>query len=70
MRSVDFTIGKSGCRKSITSKTILGISAKQCTANDEIIFDTNAIGKISLLKLRVWPKAAYEVFYEIKRGME
>lgn len=60
VRGVDFSIykgetlglvGESGCGKSLTSKAILGINTKNCTATGEIIFDTNTGGKKDLLKL-------------------
>ena len=61
VRGVNFEIGKgetlglvgeSGCGKSLTSKAILGINAKNCKAEGEIIFDADNLGQTDLLKLK------------------
>lgn len=44
-------VGESGCGKSLTSKAILGINERKCISEGEIIFDTNAKGKVNLLAL-------------------
>ena len=44
-------VGESGCGKSLTSKAILGINDRKCQSEGEIIFDTNAKGKVNLLEL-------------------
>ena len=61
VRGVNFEIGKgetlglvgeSGCGKSLTSKAILGINAKNCKAEGEILFDAENLGMTDLLKLK------------------
>ena len=61
VRGVDFEIrkgetlglvGESGCGKSLTSKAILGINDKKCSAAGEIIFDADGLGRTDLLKLK------------------
>ena len=61
VRGVDFEIrkgetlglvGESGCGKSLTSKAILGINDKKCSAEGEIIFDADGLGRTDLLKLK------------------
>ena len=61
VRGVNFEIGKgetlglvgeSGCGKSLTSKAILGINAKNCKAEGEILFDAENTGMTDLLKLK------------------
>ena len=61
VRGVDFEIrkgetlglvGESGCGKSLTSKAILGINDKKCSAEGEIIFDADNLGWTDLLKLK------------------
>lgn len=44
-------VGESGCGKSLTSKAILGINEKKCESEGEIIFDSDDLGRIDLLKL-------------------
>ena len=44
-------VGESGCGKSLTSKAILGINDKKCSASGQIIFDTDNMGKVDLLSL-------------------
>ncbi len=44
-------VGESGCGKSLTSKAILGINDKKCSASGEIIFDSENMGKVNLLSL-------------------
>ena len=45
-------VGESGCGKSLTSKAILGINDKKCSAEGEIIFDADGMGQTDLLKLK------------------
>ncbi len=45
-------VGESGCGKSLTSKAILGINAKNCKTEGEIIFDADGLGMTDLLKLK------------------
>ena len=45
-------VGESGCGKSLTSKAILGINDKKCSAEGEIIFDADGLGRTDLLKLK------------------
>ena len=45
-------VGESGCGKSLTSKAILGINAKNCKAEGEILFDAENLGMTDLLKLK------------------
>ena len=61
VRGVNFEIGKgetlglvgeSGCGKSLTSKAILGINAKNCKTEGEILFDAENLGMTDLLKLK------------------
>ncbi len=61
VRGVDFEIkkgetlglvGESGCGKSLTSKAILGINDKKCTASGEIIFDVEGFGRTNLIVAR------------------
>lgn len=60
VRGVDFEIkkgetlglvGESGCGKSLTSKAILGINAKNCKSEGQIIFDADGMGMTDLLSL-------------------
>ncbi|MGN0795311.1 MAG: ABC transporter ATP-binding protein [Aristaeellaceae bacterium] len=60
VRGVDFEIdpgetlglvGESGCGKSLTSKAILGINDKKCTSTGEILFESENMGVVDLLKL-------------------
>lgn len=45
-------VGESGCGKSLTSKAILGINAKNCKSEGEILFDAENLGMTDLLKLK------------------
>lgn len=45
-------VGESGCGKSLTSKAILGINDKKCTATGQILFDTDEQGMIDLMSLK------------------
>jgi len=44
-------VGESGCGKSLTCKSILGINDKKCATSGQILFDSEQLGEVELIGL-------------------
>ncbi|GAU76668.1 ABC transporter ATP-binding protein [Fusibacter sp. 3D3] len=54
-------VGESGCGKSLTSKSILGINNKKCNSKGEILFQLNPEKSVDMLKLNPNGKAIKKI---------